>query len=58
LLLTSPGQTITIDDKNFDALQEVLKSIFCINTGPQDMTTFNPGNAKAKEIADKIMRAR
>lgn len=58
LLLTSPGQTITIDDQNFEALQEVLKSVFCINTGPQDMTTFNPGNAKAKEIADKLMRAR
>lgn len=27
-------------------------------TGPSDQQSFNPANAKAKEIADKIMRGR
>lgn len=49
---------ITIDDNNFEILQEVVKQIFCVNSGPGDQQSFNPANAKAKEIADKLMRAR
>lgn len=47
-----------IDESNFEPLQIVLRQIFCAKTGPMDQQTFNPGNAKAKEIADKLMRGR
>lgn len=52
------GESILIDESNFDAFQEVLKDIFCANSGPSDIRSFNPADAKAKEIADKLLRAR
>ena len=47
-----------IDEDNFEAFQEALKLIFCAKTGPMNQQAFNPANAKAKEIADKLMRGR
>ena len=47
----------TIDENNFELLQNILKKVFCIDKGGVN-DGFNPGNAKAKEIADKIMRGR
>lgn len=46
----------TIDESNFDSLQLVLKQVFCLGAAGQE--SFNPANQKAKEIADKLMRAR
>lgn len=50
------GETFTIDEDNFENLQEILKKVFCLGQAAQD--SFNPANKKAKEIADKIMKAR
>ena len=50
--------TITIDEDNFEALQEVLRQIFCVNQGPMDQQAFNPADNKAREIAEKLMRGR
>ena len=50
--------TITIDENNFDFLQEAIKEVFCVNAGHGDQTTFNPQDKKAKEIAEKLMRGR
>ena len=47
-----------IDEENFEYLQEALKLIFCAKTGPMNQQAFNPANAKAKEIADKLMKGR
>ena len=58
ILLNKEGQQVLIDDNNFEVLQELLKEIFCINSGPMDQTTFNPADEKAKEIAEKLMRGR
>lgn len=58
LIFSSNGETVTIDENNFEALQEVLKQIFCFNTGPMDQQAFNPGDAKSREIAQKLMRGR
>ena len=58
LLNSSQGDSIIIDDNNFEILQEVFRAIFCSNEGPMDQQTFNPANDKAKEIAEKIMRGR
>lgn len=54
--LNCKGESFTIDEGNFESLQSVLKKVFCLGAAGQE--SFNPANAKAKEIADKLMRAR
>ena len=49
---------ITVDGNNFEALQEVLRLIFCMHNGPMDQQAFNPANDKAREIDQKLMRGR
>lgn len=56
-LIINQGETSSIiDEGNFEILQQILQEIFCLNK--TDQQTFNPGNKKAKEIADKLMKAR
>lgn len=52
------NQNITIDENNFDFLQNIMREIFCSKNGPMDQQAFNPANEKAKEIAEKLMRGR
>ena len=47
-----------IDESNFEALQEILRLIFCSKDSSSDAQTYNPGNARAKEIAEKLMKGR
>ena len=56
LVLNKDGTNISIDENNFEILQQVLERIFCLRNS--DQATFNPGNDAAKKIADKLMRAR
>ena len=58
ILFSGEGQTCQIDENNFENLQEAISNICCLKTGPMDQTTFNPANAKAREIAEKLMRGR
>lgn len=58
IILKNENENIIIDDTNFEAFQNIVSQIFCINTGPMDMQTFNPGDKKAQEIANKLMKAR
>lgn len=58
LVLKKEEQTITIDENNFQYLQEIIRDVFCLNSGSNDMHNFNPANDEAKKIADKLMRAR
>lgn len=58
ILFLSEGNTSTVDANNFEILQEVLRTIFCMRNGPMDQTAFNPANKLAQEIAEKIMRGR
>ena len=58
VLLSGDGMTIQIDEKNFESLQAALTNICCLKTGPMDQQSFNPANAKAREIAEKLMRGR
>lgn len=58
LVFSKNEEILTIDETNFDYLQNVIKQVFCINSGPMEMQSFNPSNRKAKEIADKLMRGR
>lgn len=58
IILKNDNDNVMIDEKNFESLQKILNEIFCIKTGPMEVQTFNPVDEKAKEIADKIMKAR
>ena len=58
LILSKDGQTFQIDENNFEYLQSAISSICCLKNGPMDQQTFNPVDAKAKEIAEKLMRGR
>ena len=58
ITVNSQDGSSMIDEDNFEYLQEALKLIFCAKTGPMNQQAFNPANAKAKEIADKLMRGR
>lgn len=58
ILLSGEGQSVMVDENNFEALQGYIKEIFCINSGRMDQQTFNPADARAKEIAEKLMRGR
>lgn len=52
------NSNITIDESNFEYLQDILRMVFCSKNGPMDQQAFNPANDKAKEIAEKLMRGR
>lgn len=56
-IISGNGNTSTIDENNFEFLQEVLKLIICAGRGT-DQIIYNPGNKKAEEIAKKIMKGR
>lgn len=52
-------QPVLIDDNNFQIFQDAIKEILCVNSLFQrENVRYNPLNAKAKEIADKLMRGR
>lgn len=58
LLFVGTELTATVDEMNFEALQQVVRQALCVNNGPMDQQTFNPANEKAREIAEKLMRGR
>ena len=58
ILFMGNGESVMIDENNFDFLQKVIAEIACINTGRMDQQNFNPGDKKAQEIAQKLMRGR
>ena len=58
IILNNENNSIMIDENNFEQLQEYFKQIFCLNATMGDQATFNPGNKKAEEIAQKLMRGR
>lgn len=61
IVLTQEGleQPILIDGDNFEILQEVVKEILCATSLFQgNHVVYNPANAEAKRIMDKIMKGR
>ena len=58
VLITGGEAPVMIDENNFEFLQEALNEICCLKTGPMDQQSFNPADAKAREIAEKLMRGR
>ena len=58
IMVSKNGNSILIDETNFEFLQSAISSICCLKTGPMDQQTFNPADKKAQEIAEKLMRGR
>ncbi len=59
IAITKEGENHIINDKNFDEFQDILRTLFCLNqfSGGQQRD-YNPANAHAKRIADKIAAGR
>ena len=58
IMIMGGEQPIMIDENNFEFLQAAITDICCLKTGPMDQQAFNPSDAKAREIAEKLMRGR
>ena len=56
LLIKVNEENVIIDEGNFECLQQVLVDCFCLKGSDQEQ--YNPQSAKAKEIAQKLMKAR
>lgn len=57
LILQTDTGNLTIDEQNFNCVQDVAKAIFCYKEGSSE-NSFNPANKKAEEIAKKLMKGR
>ncbi len=49
-------RNVIIDEGNFESFQSIVNQIFCLSKS--DSKSFNPQGQKAKEIAEKLMKAR
>ena len=58
LITGGEGESIQVDETNFEFLQAAISNICCMKTGPMDQQSFNPADSKAREIAEKLMRGR
>lgn len=56
IVLNQKDANVTIDEGNFEILQELLREQFCLKGSGQEQ--FNPQSKKAREIAQKLMKAR
>ena len=56
IMFNNEAGNFMVDEGNFEILQQVISQIFCLQNS--DQASFNPGNKKAKEIANKLMKAR
>ena len=54
--LNHEGGSAIIDENNFEKIQQFISEVFCLNKS--DQGSFNPANARAREIANKLMKAR
>ena len=58
IVFTDKSGTHMIDETNFEPFQDTIKTIVCAKDGPMDQQAFNPGDDRAREIAQKLMRGR
>ena len=56
IILNFDQENVTIDEENFEFLQKTLTQQFCLQGSGQE--AYNPKSKKAKEIAQKLMKAR
>lgn len=60
LIFKKETETFTIDEQNFEFLQQMIIEVCGLKMGSGDQKNYNidPNNAKAKEIMNKIMNGR
>ena len=58
LILSGKDGMSIIDENNFEYLQSMVSSIFCLRSGPGAQDSFNPADEAARKIAEKLMRGR
>ena len=58
IIFSGKGGMITVDEANFEPLQDAIIQICCLRSGPDGQQGFNPADNKAAEIARKLMRGR
>lgn len=60
IILSSESHSpVRIDDSNFEIFQDCVKQVLCVNSIFQGgNVVYNPANAAAKKIADKLMQGR
>lgn len=58
IIFNEQGEDSIVDEKNFEAFQEVLRKIVCMQLAPMTQQAFNPKGEKAQEIVKKLMRGR
>lgn len=58
LILNDNKKMSIIDESNFEYLQEMVSSMFCLRSGPGAQDSFNPADEAARKIAEKLMRGR
>ena len=58
LILSGKDGMSIIDESNFEYLQSMISSIFCLRSGPGAQDSFNPADEAARKIAEKLMRGR
>lgn len=56
MVLKIDEEMITIDEGNFEILQDLIRQCFCLQNS--DQQEYNPKGKKAQEIAQKIMESR
>lgn len=56
IIISGDQQNIMIDSNNFDFFQKTINTIFCVDGKSSE--DYNPADAEAKRIAEKIMRGR
>ena len=58
IIMSGKSGFLHIDESNFEPLQDIVSQVCCLKSGQRGQDVLNPQDAKAKEIADKIMRGR
>ena len=59
IALTKDGENHIINEKNFDEFQSILVKMFCLDElGGRPQKEYNPANAQARAIAEKIKQGR
>ena len=58
LILSGKDGMSIIDENNFEYLQSMVSSIFCLRSGPGAQDSFNPADEAARKIAEKLIRGR
>lgn len=58
LVLMEGEQSHVIDESNFEVIQQLLRTVCCLDRNQEGLPEYNPKGKKAQEIAEKLMKGR